>query len=326
MIPDPELRKAVARYLAGEASAEESEHARAWLGEPGRAGAAVDVEAALARVKERIHAGNVIELRPAASIAERPALRPSRTWMRAAAVAVFIAGASLVWRSTQPDRSPGLPMAAQSFETGVGETESVPLPDGSRVVLAPRSRLTLMQDYNGQARDVELEGEGWFDVRHDDARPFRVHAGAATIRDIGTTFTVRRAGDGEVVVAVTAGSVVLHSSAKQEREGVVLQAGDRGVLNPGGTAQRLAASVQEADTAFVAGRLVFEEADLHEVAAQLARWYGVQLRVEDATLASHHVTASFTGESVQEVLNVLGLALGARIELNGDTAHVRTQH
>jgi transmembrane sensor len=60
-----------------------------------------------------------------------------------------------------------------------------------------------------------------------------------------------------------------------------------------------------------------------KVAAELKRWYGVELRIDDATLASHHVTASFNGEPVQEVLNVLGLALGARIELNGNTAHVR---
>jgi transmembrane sensor len=326
MIPDPELRKAVARHLAGEASPAESERARAWLAQPGRAAADVDVEAALIRVKERFRDANVIELRPVPSIPERQDHGRSRTWIRAAAAAVIVASASLVWQTSQRERPARLAATAQSYETGVGETESVSLPDGSRVILAPRSRLTVAANYNQSDREVALDGEGWFEAKHDEERPFRVHAGEAVVRDIGTTFTVRHLGSDEIVVAVTAGSVVLHASSKQERDGVVLKAGDLGVLDRGGLTTRHAASVKEADTAFVAGRLVFEEANLDKVAAELARWYGVQLRIEDASIASHHVTASFNGEPVQEVLNVLGLALGARIELNGDTAHVRTRH
>ena len=109
---------------------------------------------------------------------------------------------------------------------------------------------------------------------------------------------------------------------EKEREGVVLRAGDLGVFD-GRLATLHAAAVTDADTAFVNGRLVFEQAPMRTVADELKRWYGVTLRI-DEKLASQDITASFKGESIQEVLNVIGLATGVGIELHGDTAVART--
>ena len=289
----------------------------------GDAAADVDVEAALQRVKARFGEANVYELPTRKSIPER-----SLTGWRsnliglAAGIAVLAAGA-LVWRATQTSPGDTAPMvAAQTFETGVGETDTLRLPDGTRVVLAPGSRLAFAADYGRKARRVELLGEALFDVAHDKARPFSVLAGDATIRDIGTTFTVRHFREANIEVAVTKGSVVLHARDEQEAAGIVLRAGDLGVFNRGlATLHR--AAVTAADTAFVSGMLVFEETPMPRVAAELERWYGVTLRIDDPEIASQHITASFKGESVREVLNVIGLAIGVGIELHGDTAIAR---
>ena len=64
------------------------------------------------------------------------------------------------------------------------------LADGSRVVLGPDSRLTVPADFGSGARAVELEGDGYFDVRHDAAKPFAVRVGQALVEDVGTTFRV----------------------------------------------------------------------------------------------------------------------------------------
>lgn len=329
MNSETELWEALARYISGEASPDETARVRAWLAaEPGRAellsrleaslqqlpdsaAADVDVESALAAVKSRFAEARVYELAPR---------RSNRHLLRAAAAAVVLVGGSLIWKAAQDsERGPAL-AAAQYYETGVAETDSLRLPDGTRVVLAPGTRLTLAAGYGSKARVVELNGEALFDVQHDDARPFSVRTGTAIIRDIGTTFTVRNVAGLNVEVAVTAGSVVLHAGTDDESKGVVLQAGDLGVFDRSGVANVYVGAVSDADTAFVSGRLVFREASLNEVAAELKRWYGIELLVEDRTLAARHITASFHGESKEQVLNVLGLALGVQIELNGDTA------
>jgi transmembrane sensor len=81
------------------------------------------------------------------------------------------------------------------------------------------------------------------------------------------------------------------------------------------------AAAVETDLAWTRGRLVFEDASMARVTADLRRWYGVELRIDDPALALRTVRTEFpAGESVDEVLRVIGLALGAEVEMRGDTA------
>jgi transmembrane sensor len=77
------------------------------------------------------------------------------------------------------------------------------------------------------------------------------------------------------------------------------------------------------DVSWLRGRLVYRDAPLAHVRADLRRWYGLELVLADSALAARHLTASFAGEPPDEVLRVIGLALGAAIERRGDTAVVR---
>jgi len=72
--------------------------------------------------------------------------------------------------------------------------------------------------------------------------------------------------------------------------------------------------------AWTQGRLVFRDSPLTLVGAELYRWYGVRLRIADSSLANLHLTASFSGEPVDRVLNVIALTLGARVERQGNVA------
>ncbi|HWJ22481.1 MAG TPA: DUF4974 domain-containing protein, partial [Gemmatimonadaceae bacterium] len=72
------------------------------------------------------------------------------------------------------------------------------------------------------------------------------------------------------------------------------------------------------------GRLAYDAAPLDVVRADLRRWYGVDLRVADSTLARRRLTASFDGEPVARVLDVVALALGATVERSGNVAVLRT--
>lgn len=330
--PDEQLRwEALARYLAGESPAEEAAEVRAWLAEDPargdllaaldatadrlafRAPAELDVEGALRRVRTRIAEPEVIPLRP----------RPQRrsVWQgaglrAAAAVLLVVGGALLFWRLLGSGGRPA-PGAARSYATAVGERDSVSLPDGSRVLLGPASRLVVAAGYGSPDRTVELEGEALFEVRHDDAHPFAVRAGPAVVRDVGTRFAVR-SDTGRAQVVVTSGAVRLGAVKEADGLGVVLRPGDRGELAGGrATAQRAAAT--EDDLAWTRGRLVFHDAPLARVATDLRRWYGIELRV-DHSLAGRHLTASFQGEPAERVVSVVALALGAQLEMRGDTA------
>jgi transmembrane sensor len=226
------------------------------------------------------------------------------------------AGLAAVIGVSQFGRS-GNATASREYRTAVGQRDSVRLPDGSTVVLAPGSVLTVASGFGDAAREVTLEGAAYFDVTHDDARPFTVHAAAADIRDIGTAFSVKTVADGGVAVAVTQGIVALGARASTATP-VELHAGDRGLVAAGAVAVTRGVVTGD-DVAWTQGALRYRDATLAEVRADLQRWYGLDVRVTDSAMAQRTITAAFRGEPVARVIEALALTLGAAVEQRGDT-------
>ncbi len=359
--PDWEM---LARFLAEESPPDETARVRAWLdahpadaelvgaldGILDRVGNVateeIDIEAALHRAALRRDAageGDVETALHRVSVHRNDSVRPRTRapfrapvpwWrhgaLRAAALVGIIAAGTLLWNSVRrrPGQADGGPLRAtltRSYETAIGETDSVHLADGSLVVLGPRSRLEVAQGFGDPAREVTLAGEAFFDVRHDDAHAFTVHVGGAIIRDVGTSFSVRSEDGTGIRVAMRSGAVLFSPAGAPADRGVVLHDSDVGVLarDGGVVAQRGAASSD--DFAWIAGRLVFREATMGEVRSELRRWYGVELRVADTSLESRHLTMTFTGEPLERVLQNVALALGARVEHRGDTAVIHAK-
>jgi transmembrane sensor len=346
LLSEPDRWVVLARYLSGECDPAEAESVRLWLEEdpargellaaldhatrprPGTSAEPVDVERALARVKGRLHEPQVRPLFGARGISgsERGAPAWRSTSFRVAAAVALLAGAALLWRAVRSGRpAPSPRLAERSWTTGVGRTDSIPLPDGSLVLLGPGSGVTMVAGYGGPARDLTLRGEALFQVRHDAAHPFTVRAADAEIRDLGTTFGVRSDEDG-VQVSVVSGSVRLQDTTKRAPRVLTLKAGDAAILTPDRQAPARAGPRREEDLAWTHGRLVFKDASLVRVRDDLRRWYGIELVLADSSLASRHLKAEFAGEPVDQVLKTIAFALGGvTIQRRGDTAIVRLE-
>ena len=286
----------------------------------------LDVEGALARVKAR---RDETPVTPLAALRERKNTEqtPARRWrvsMPALAAAALLAVGVASWMAyrNRPVESAAT-AAPRMFATGVGSRDSMTLADGSRVILGPMSSIKIAAGFNDRSRDVEIRGDAFFEVVHNAAKPFTVHAANATIVDVGTRFAVNSDAAEGVTVAVLEGSVALQQVNGPGGPGVILRAGDKGLLRPGSDALVRRGSVTEDDAAWLKGRLVFREATVGEIASSIRKWYGIELKVEDPSLANRHLTATFAGESPDRVLDVIRLALGADIERHGDTAIVR---
>lgn len=312
----------IGRYLAGESSPDEAAAVRRWLDE-NRADAEliaaldvvarqaasphVDVDAALGRVKQRAQQG-----------ARKSALRFATF---AAVAAVFALGAVLLPWDAILNREGSAPQTAAvptriEFSTRVGQTDSVRLPDQSLAVLGPDSRIA----YSGtqDARIVQLQGQAFFRVQHEARRTFSVRAGATTIRDIGTAFSVHSDPAEPVRVVVTEGAVAVIAL-----DSTTLSAGDVAIVSVSGMVDTRRGAGTPDDLAWTGGRLVFRDTPLGDVVTDLRRWYGVEIRVTDSTLLRRHFTGSFAGESLARVLDVLALAIPMRVERRGDTVYAR---
>lgn len=75
--------------------------------------------------------------------------------------------------------------------TEKGQKTNITLPDGTRVWLNSASRLSYDNRYNLRSREVNLVGEGYFEVAKDPERRFRVNTGNYTVEALGTAFNVK---------------------------------------------------------------------------------------------------------------------------------------
>ncbi len=242
----------------------------------------------------------------------------TRKTVRAWQLAMLASAAALLVFVARGRRGDERASAEQLFATKVGIRDSVRLSDGSRVILAPGSKMTVAAGYGTTTRDVTLQGAAYFEVQHDEAHPFTVHANQAVIRDIGTAFTVKTDEVGNVVVAVTNGVVALHAGQTGSKASVELRAGDRGVVN----GEQVAVSrgtVTEDDVSWTHGKLAYRDATLLELQADLHRWYGIELRFGDPALAKRTMNIPFQADSAADVIRVIALALGVDVIQHGDT-------
>lgn len=151
------------------------------------------------------------------------------------------------------------------LHTRIGERLEMDLRDGSELQLNGDTHLQL--HFDARQRRVELlRGEASFDVAHDSTRPFVIEAGLARVTVLGTRFVVDRLGE-RLRVSVARGRVQVDGAAGQQAQ---IQTGEVLQVDKNGHLQRLAIPASNA-FAFENGQLIFEQADLAEIAASLSR-------------------------------------------------------
>jgi transmembrane sensor len=235
--------------------------------------------------------------------------RHSALWgVVAASAAAIIAAVTLHGRwSPEPPAS----AAPRVYATGPGQRAELHLPDGTRVTVAPDSRLRIAADFGTQRRDVYVEGEAYFEVVHDTARPFTVFAANASMRDIGTAFAVRSYSDDRAVRVVVRDGQVAMSGAG------LLAAGDVGRLtSEGRTSVRHHANLQVL-LGWVHGQLAFEDAPLAQVLHDLGRWYGVRAELADSSLAQLPFTGSLSDIAPSGAIDLVAATLGLHVRHAG---------
>ena len=139
-----------------------------------------------------------------------------RRWIQWAAAAAVVIGCGIGALLLRPDTLPVAftpvtkeqPVAWVTHQNNTAKPARITLQDGSVVQLWPASTLRYPKDFLPAERHVELEGEGFFEVSHDAARPFRVFTDKVVTTVLGTSFTVRAyAGKQEAQVVVRTGRV-----------------------------------------------------------------------------------------------------------------------
>ncbi|MDB5116577.1 MAG: hypothetical protein JWQ79_2069 [Mucilaginibacter sp.] len=155
-----------------------------------------------------------------------------------------------------------------------GGQYQITLSDGTKVWLNSVSSLTYPTNFTGNERLVELKGEAYFEVAHNEKMPFKVRTNGADVEVLGTHFNIA-AYEGESAIKTTLleGSVRLSNKTSV----VKLVPGEQGVINENTDKIKIKEVNINEVVAWKNGSFVFRRANIQEIMKQISRWYDVDV-------------------------------------------------
>lgn len=203
------------------------------------------------------------------------------------------------------------------YQTKLGEQKVATLEDGSRIALNTDSEVEV--SYGENERRVQLDrGEAMFEVAPNHARPFIVTAGDKQVRALGTSFIVRRSDSG-VFVTLLEGKVSvtdLRVSA-DDRKSTILAPGERLTASVDAPATIDQPAI-DAVLAWRRGQAVFSDTPLSAAVAELNRYGGRHIELEDPRLASLRVSGVFATNDTAEFAAAVAALHELRVEKTAD--------
>jgi len=215
-----------------------------------------------------------------------------------------------IWLYNEPKKPlVSLPYSMQEISSPPGVRSKVVLPDGSTVWLNAESKLKFRVPFDSFSRNVSLTGEAYFDVtKHPDA-PFIVQSGTAQVKVFGTRFNCKAfSEENKIEVVLEEGKISLRTGDTEKVIEKFMKPGDRAVIDKIENQTKITNENVEKYIAWHNGKLVFDETPMQEVAIQLARWYGIDVTIEDPKIMKYRITTTFDNESLHQVMELLKIS------------------
>jgi ferric-dicitrate binding protein FerR (iron transport regulator) len=218
------------------------------------------------------------------------------SFARIAATVIIITGLGwLIFKVAGPEK---ITVSSGHDEKNI----EVLLADGSRVYLNRDSRLTYPENFGSDNRTVSLEGEAFFDIAPDTSRPFIIDAGNASVKVVGTSFSVMTDnGNNEVEVYVESGTVML--SSKDGEQNVTLEPQFIGRISDRGSSHTVNRDANY--LSWHTDMLIFDGERLETVFADLKRTFNIDIVAADPAINDYRLTSPFVAQPHDTIIKVI---------------------
>ncbi|HWY36748.1 MAG TPA: FecR family protein, partial [Nitrosopumilaceae archaeon] len=194
-------------------------------------------------------------------------------------------------------------------------------------------------------REVDLEGEAYFDVAKDLEHPFIVHASSLNIKAVGTAFVVKSYPQDETVEAtLLRGTIEISRKDYPDGSKVILKPNEKlifskqlenevhhhvndtsgnytkatvGEISVAAVSKTIPDS-NKVETSWVYNRLVFDGDSFQELAEKMERWYNVKITFSNNELLHYRFKGAFANETIKEALNALQLTANFSYKINNN--------
>ncbi|WP_426292997.1 FecR family protein [Dyadobacter endophyticus] len=259
-------------------------------------------------------------------------------WMQfAASVALIVLLGWAVYSVTiRPEEKPQLGQQNGMIEHSDALTEKInsssqtieiALADGSKISLAPKGRIRYPERFDGERREVFLEGEAFFDIAKDTDHPFLVYANGLVTKVLGTSFRIKAYGDSrEVTVEVKTGKVAVFAQsdphlkekvADKQLQGVVLTPNQKIIYarNEVKMVKTLVEKPEMVVSKTEIPQFEFEDTPASDVFNTIARAYGIDIIYDEALLKDCPLTAHLDNQTLHDKLNIICKAVESSYEI-----------
>ncbi len=312
----------IKRYASGQSSLDEKKRIETWLKENDPiVGPAPGEGEQLQSVWNKLS----INMKQHAELVDTPVKRANYRFLSsiAAIAASLVILIGVGWFTHRYITSVPAPKNAvlKKVHTEAGQRLTVTLSDGSSIILNGKSELEYPEKFDGQQRLVKLRGEGFFDIAHDERRPFIVNTDSSFTQVLGTRFNLKAyADDEQIVMTVERGKVRFGRYDKKDQ--VVLTKGMQGIMDFHKAVRRNRVLPEDAMD-WTEDSFVIKNEPLANVAKRLERRYAVQVNIDSQPLRSLTVTGTFRNVSLEDFMNSLAFSTGINYTIKNKTITIR---
>ena len=242
---------------------------------------------------------------------ENPRTIRMNPWKWAAAIVLPICIAFFTYYLVDSSQTVGAPFIVKADK---GDKATIELPDGTNVVLNSASQLSYQNIFGENGRRVQLNGEAYFKVAHDEKCAFIVQVGDLEVKVLGTSFNVSAYEDAkDVTVVLLEGKVGVYA----QKISHIMKPGDKIEYNKA-THKITATQVHPSDyIEWTKGNIYFEKESLENIMKTLSRIYDVEIRFDSNKLPNEYFTGTIPGGGIQNALNILMLTSPFYYEMDG---------
>ncbi len=198
------------------------------------------------------------------------------------------------------------------------EKKDIILPDGTKVFLNEHSNISYPLKSKSGTREVQLEGEAFFEVVTEPRKPFLVDAGNDLfIEVLGTSFTVRtRDEEKKVIVFVEQGKVAFYKGKNRDQE-VVLTQNEQGIYDEDAF---LKSTIEDLNyNSWRTNILMFKQTPFPDVVLSLERHFKNPIELLEGKWDTLQLTTTFRDQSLMDILDEIKTVLYIDYTISNDT-------
>lgn len=326
-----DLELLVSRYLSGDLTEEEKTDLMAYLAHHEEAQRVFDEYLAAYAISSTVRFAkheeeNLSAIKKRLSDLPKSDATARKTvllWAKIAAFVAIVLSCHYTWNLFTKNESGMFARVPSPYEIAVpaGSRTNVTLPDGTEITLNAGSVLKYSGDFGVSKRIVTLDGEGFFRVAKDTARPFLVHNNNVQVEVVGTTFNICGYNDDDYTrVSLLEGCVDMRSDNGEE----IRMYPNEQVLYDKCTGRMLKTKSDASNAGgWIGGGLTFEDSPFADIAHRLERKFQVKINIGSERLKQEHYSGSFDNDqSLNEILTEINVEKQYTWKTNGNTIFI----